>query len=114
MSNPTLIVTAPPNEANPDGDVFGGWMMSQLDLAGGITASRKAGGRVATVGVKELTFIKPVFVYDVVSFHTEIVKIGKTSITVFIEAHSDRKLGAGEATITYVAIQEPGVKKTLS
>ncbi len=119
-STPTLIVTAPPGEASPDGDIFGGWVMAQFDLAGGVAAARQAKSRVATKVVKELQFIHPVFTYDVLSFYTNITKIGNTSLTIFIEAFADSKLGAqsnhtkiGEATIVYVALTKPGEKKAL-
>lgn len=121
LDSATLIVSAAPEHANPDGDIFGGWMMSQMDLAGAIAASKMAKSRVATVAVKQLQFIKPVFSYDVVHFHTSVSAVGKTSITVEISALADRNFATGEkavevgiATIVYVALQKPGIKRIIN
>ncbi len=115
---PTLVVTTRPNDANPDGDIFGGWLLSQIDIAGQIVATKRAKGSVATVAVKDMLFLQPLFVQDVVSFYCELAKVGKTSIAVSVKVYSDRKLGEGEknvhvadATFIYVAIEKPGVKR---
>ncbi len=108
----TLRVVPMPADTNSAGDIFGGWIMSHVDMAGGIAAARRAGGRVATVAVNALTFKKPVMVGDVVSFYTEVVRIGRTSITVKVDVYAERRVQARqcvkvtEATLTYVAIDE--------
>lgn len=114
---PTLRVTTTPNDANQKGDIFGGWLMSQMDRAGAIVARQRARCLVSTVAVKELLFLKPIFVYDVVSFYPEVVKVGRTSVTVMIHVFAQRYLApdaapekVGEATFVYVAIESPGVK----
>lgn len=118
---PTLRVTTTPNDANQKGDIFGGWLMSQMDRAGAIVARKRARCLVSTVAVKELLFLKPIFVYDVVSFYPEVVKTGKTSITVMIHVFAHRYCHmdqapekVGEATFIYVAIDSPGVKKEIA
>lgn len=108
----TLRVVPMPADTNSVGDIFGGWIMSHVDVAGGIAAARRAGGRVVTVAVNALTFRKPVMVGDVVSFYTEVVRIGRTSITVKVDVYAERRVEARqcvkvtEATLTYVAIDE--------
>lgn len=112
---PILRMTTRPNDANPSGDIFGGWLMSQIDLAGAIVASERAKGHVVTVSVKELQFIQPIYVADLVSFFAEVVKVGNTSLTVDVDVYSQR-LRKGEyevvkvsdATLVYVAVSEPG------
>lgn len=117
---PTLRVTTMPNDANAAGDIFGGWLMSQIDIAGAIEAQVRAKGPVATVSVKELIFHKPLFVYDLVSFYTEITHVGTTSIEVAIEVYA-RRMREGEfqtiniawAKYVYVAISTPGHKRAV-
>ena len=98
-----------PADANIYGDVFGGWIMAQVDVAGSLPAARRANGRVATVAVNSFVFKHPVFVGDLLSFYVEIVKIGRTSITVEVEVYAERnRLGSDvvkvtEATLTSVA-----------
>ncbi|HEX9771248.1 MAG TPA: acyl-CoA thioesterase [Kiloniellales bacterium] len=104
---------AMPADANPSGDIFGGWVLSQMDIAGGITAGQRAGGRVATVAVTAMTFHLPVYVGDVLCVYTEIEKVGQTSITVAIEAWALRgRLGervrVTEGRFVFVAIGEDG------
>lgn len=109
---PTLRVVPMPADANYTGDIFGGWIMSQVDLAGSIPALRMAQGRVATVAVNSFVFRQPVFVGDLVSFYAEVVKVGRTSITVDVEVYSQRRpekalcVKVTEATLTYVAVDE--------
>jgi acyl-CoA thioesterase YciA len=98
-----------PADANPAGDIFGGWVLSQMDLAGGVLAHRRAQGRAATVAVTGMTFHLPVFVGDEVSCYAEIVKTGRTSVTVKIESWArrnatDEHVKVTEGTFTYVAI----------
>jgi acyl-CoA thioesterase YciA len=109
---PTLRVVAMPSDANYAGDIFGGWLMGQVDVAGSIPALHRAKGRVATVAVNSFVFKQPVFVGDVVSFYTRIVKVGTTSITVDVEVYSQRNpanptcVKVTEATLTYVAVSD--------
>lgn len=120
---PTLRVVTRPNDANPKGDIFGGWLMSQIDIAGSIIAIERAQGPVATVAVKNLQFIKPIYVHDLVSFYPSIIAIGKTSITTNVEVYAQRhiqnesgyytmqSLKVADAVLVYVAVSEPGKKR---
>jgi acyl-CoA thioesterase YciA len=109
---PTLRVVPMPADANQHGDIFGGWIMAQVDIAGSVAAVRLAKGRVATVAVNSFLFKQPVFVGDLVSFYAEVVRVGRTSITVNVEVYAqrrpERELAAKvtEATLTYVAVDE--------
>jgi acyl-CoA thioesterase YciA len=111
---PALRVVPMPADANQNGDIFGGWIMSQVDIAGGTVAHRLARGRVATVAVKEFTFKQPVQIGDVVSFYVDLERIGTTSITVTVEVYAERRpedpevVKVTEATLTYVAIDRDG------
>jgi acyl-CoA thioesterase YciA len=111
---PALRVVPMPADANQNGDIFGGWIMSQVDIAGGIVAGRAARGRVATVAVKEFVFKQPVQIGDVLSFYAELVRIGRTSVTVTVEVFAERRpsnptvVKVTEATLTYVAIDKDG------
>jgi acyl-CoA thioesterase YciA len=113
-SEPTMRLLARPQDTNFTGDIFGGWIMSQVDIAGSIVASRKAKGRVVTVAVKEFQFHKPVYVGDLVSCYATIKHIGTTSITVLVEVYAERNPAAPEcikvteATVTYVAVDQAG------
>jgi acyl-CoA thioesterase YciA len=106
---PTLRVVPMPADANQHGDIFGGWIMAQVDVAGGVIASRHARGRVATVAVNAFSFKQPVFIGDVLSFYADIVRIGTTSITVNVEVFAQRNpadietVKVTEATLTFVA-----------
>jgi acyl-CoA thioesterase YciA len=110
--DPTLRVVPMPRDANQSGDIFGGWIMAQVDLAGSIPALRLAKGRVATVAVNSFLFKQPVFVGDLVSFYAEVIRVGRTSITVNVEVYAQRKpereevVKVTEATLTYVAVDE--------
>jgi acyl-CoA thioesterase YciA len=114
---PELRVMPMPANLNPDGDVFGGWIMSQADIAGAVAAHRLARGRVATIAVNAFTFRQPVSVGDVVSFYATILKVGRTSITVDVEVFAERDpsqpkvVKVTEATLTYVALDENGRKR---
>lgn len=109
---PVLRVIPLPKDANLHGDVFGGWIMSQVDIAGSIPATRRAGGRVATVAVNAFIFKQPVFVGDLLSIYADIVKVGRTSVTVSVEVFAERQrmeaevVKVTEATLTYVATDE--------
>lgn len=106
---PELRMMPAPSDANVYGDVFGGWIMSQVDIAGSLPATRRANGRVATIAVNSFVFKNPVFVGDLLSFYAEIVKVGNTSITVYVEVFAERNrlqactVKVTEATLTYVA-----------
>lgn len=107
---PTLRVAAMPSDANYTGDIFGGWLMGQVDIAGSIPAVHRAKGRVATVAVNSFVFKQPIFIGDLVSFYTRIVKVGTTSVTVDVEVYVQRNpsnpqcVKVTEATLTYVAV----------
>ena len=109
---PALRLVPMPSDANFVGDIFGGWIMSQVDVAGAIPAIRRARGRVATVAVNSFSFKQPVFVGDLVSLYADIVRVGRTSITVDVEVFVQRGpldeecVKVTEATLTYVAVDE--------
>ena len=109
---PTLRVMPMPSDANIHGDVFGGWIMAQVDIAGALPAVRRANGRVGTVAVNSFVFKQPVFVGDLLSFYAKIVKTGRTSIIVNVEVYAERNrlqadtVKVTEATLTYVATGE--------
>jgi acyl-CoA thioesterase YciA len=109
----TLRTLAMPADANPAGDIFGGWVMSQMDLASGIRAGERAHGRVVTAAVKEMAFELPVKIGDTLNVYTEITRVGRTSITLLVEAWAHRgrhrtleKVTAG--TFIMVALDEDG------
>ena len=113
----TLRVVPMPADLNQNGDVFGGWVMAQVDVAGAIPAMRRARGRVATFSVNSFMFKQPVSVGDIVSFYADIVRVGTTSITVRVEVYAERNYAAPiivkvtEAELTYVAIDAEGMKR---
>lgn len=116
---PTLRIVPMPADLNPHGDIFGGWVMAQVDVAGAIPAMRRAGGRVATVSVHSFIFKQPISVGDIVSFYAEIVKVGTTSVTTRVEVYAERNYAPSiivkvtEAELTYVAIDGAGMKRQL-
>ena len=116
---PTLRVMPMPADANVHGDVFGGWIMAQVDIAGAIPAVRRANGRVGTVAVNSFVFKQPVFVGDLLSFYSKIIKTGNTSITVNVEVYAERNrlqaeiVKVTEATLTYVATGDDRRPRTL-
>lgn len=109
---PTLRVVAMPSDCSYTGDVFGGWVMAQVDIAGSIPALHRAKGRVATVAVNSFVFKQPLFMGDVVSFYAHIVNVGRTSITVKVEVYAQRDpieptcVKVTEAMLTYVAVDD--------
>jgi acyl-CoA thioesterase YciA len=109
---PILSVVPMPSDSNQHGDIFGGWLMSQVDIAGGVVAARRARGRVATVAVNSFTFKQPVLIGDVVLFYATVLKVGRTSITVDVEVFAQRNpavletVKITEATLTYVATDQ--------
>ncbi|MGB0128012.1 MAG: acyl-CoA thioesterase [Rhodocyclaceae bacterium] len=114
---PELRLMPMPHDVNPAGDIFGGWIMAQVDIAGGLAAIRRARGRVATVSVNSFVFRQPVSVGDVVSLFAEVIKIGRTSITVAVEVYAERHpadpitVKVTEAVLTYVALDAQGKKR---
>ncbi len=129
-STPKSVMTAPlslpdgselvlrvmplPADVNGNGDIFGGWLMAQVDLAGAVLPARIAKGRIATVAVNQFIFKQPVSVGDLVSFYARVARIGRTSITVHVEVFAERNPAAlefvkvTEANVTYVAIDAQG------
>ena len=111
---PALRVVPMPADSNQNGDIFGGWIMAQVDVAGGTVAGRVARGRVATVSVNSFVFKQPVQIGDVLSFYAELQRIGNTSITINVEVYAERGradtkvVKVTEATLTYVAIDLNG------
>jgi len=111
---PALRVMPMPADANQNGDIFGGWIMAQVDIAGGTLAGRIARGRIATVAVKEFVFKQPVLIGDLLSFYVDLVRIGNTSVTVKVEVFAERGpadlkvVKVTDATLTYVAIDLQG------
>lgn len=109
-----LKVIPMPGDCNANGDIFGGWVMAQVDLAGSVVPARYAGGRMATVAVNEFVFKHPVRVGDILSFFSKLTRIGRTSITVKVEVFAERFGSQGEytkvteASLTYVAIDDLG------
>jgi acyl-CoA thioesterase YciA len=109
-----LKVIPMPADTNSNGDIFGGWVMAQVDLAGAVIPARHVRGRMATVAVKEFIFKQPVRVGDILSLFAAIQRVGRTSITVEVEVFAERFGAQGnyvkvtEATLTYVAIDEDG------
>ena len=115
MTNPrgelSIRTLAIPADANPSGDIFGGWLVSQMDIAASMTASQRSHGRVATVAIDAMSFELPVFVGDIVCVYTEIVRIGRTSMTIHVEAWALRdrigkRVKVTEGQFTFVAIDE--------
>ena len=109
-----IMTVAMPADANPMGDIFGGWLLSQMDIAGGVAASARAKGRTATIGVKEMEFHKPVKVGDRLTCYAEVTRIGRTSLTIAIEAWTTNHYRqtaptkVTEGVFTYVALDEDG------
>ena len=117
--DPAVRARAMPADTNPAGDIFGGWLMSQMDMAGEITARQRARNRVVTVAVNAMTFHRPVHVGDVVSCYTSIERIGRTSITVRIEAvamrqDSGKHVPVTEGVFVYVALGQDGSPTAVS
>jgi len=109
----TVRLVAMPGDTNANGDIFGGWVLSQMDQAGGIAAVERAQGRVVTVAVDAMTFIRPVKVGDVLCVYTNVDHVGRTSMKVHIEAwaqrfQTHRREKVTDATFTFVAIDEAG------
>jgi len=113
-----IRTVAMPADTNPNGDIFGGWVLSQMDIAGGLAAAGRAHGRVATVGIEAMTFVRPVRVGDILCCYAEIERVGNTSITVAIEAwkirwfeQREERVLVTEGRFTFVAIDDAGRKR---
>jgi len=114
----TLRTLAMPADANPAGDIFGGWVLSQMDIAGGISAANRAQSRVATVGIEAMSFLKPVYIGDVFCVYTHIKSIGRTSLSVNLEAWALRqrlgdRIKVTEGVFTFVALDRSGKPKLI-
>ena len=117
-TEPTVRTVPMPSDVNANGDIFGGWVLSQMDIAGGVLASDRAEGRVVTIAIEAMRFHKPIAVGEVVSLYGKIVKIGRTSITVHLETwacrnSSGKEVKVTEGTIVYVAISRDGKPRLL-
>ena len=116
-----LRTIAMPADTNPYGDIFGGWLLSQMDVAGGTYAMARTGGRVATVGIEAMSFHRPVYVGDRVSCHCRTERIGRTSITVHVETwvrrtrpgRTPEQIKVTEGMFTFVALGEDGAKRVI-
>lgn len=118
---PTTRMVATPTNTNASGDVFGGWIMAQVDIAGAVAAYRRAQGRVVTVAVNAFQFHHPVYVGDLVSFYAHVVRVGTTSLTVEVAVFAERDIGGTEpehicqrvteASLTYVAVDSQRRKR---
>jgi acyl-CoA thioesterase YciA len=109
--NPVLRVVPGPSDINANGHIFGGWVLSQMDIAAGIIASRRAGGSVATVAIEKMEFLAPIHLRDVISVFAEVERVGRTSMAIRIEVVATRDRGATdikvtEALFTFVALDE--------
>ena len=115
-----LKVIPMPGDCNANGDIFGGWVMAQVDMAGSVLPARHTGGRMATVAVKEFVFKQPVRVGDILSFYSQVTRIGRTSVTVKVEVYAERYFSQGkyvkvtEASVTYVAIDASGKPRQIA
>lgn len=112
-SEPAIRTIAMPADANPAGDIFGGWLMAQMDLAAGNIAARRARGRCATVSVDRINFLHPVYVGDEVSLYAELERVGRTSLSIRVEAwrrprDSEAQVRVTEATFVFVALDQDG------
>ena len=116
---PTIRIIPMPADTNANGTIFGGWVMAQVDLAASVPATQRAMGKVATVAVNSFVFKEPVFVGDLVSFYAEMVKTGRTSMTVDVVVYAQRQrfgsevVKVTEAQLTYVAIDDDGNPRAL-
>ena len=115
----TIRTLAMPADTNPAGDIFGGWVMSQMDIAGAIAAVERAQGRVVTVAVEAMTFIAPVKVGDILCVYTSVERVGNTSITIGLEAWArrnrlDDRVKVTEGRFVYVSLGEDGQKRPIA
>ncbi len=121
MGEPRIKIVAMPSDTNPAGNIFGGWILSQIDLAGSIAARELAPTRVVTISMKEVIFKEPVFIDDIVSCYAKVVSVGNTSITTVVKVVVQRLNDGGfvecvpvtTAEVTYVSVDEQGNKKPI-
>ena len=111
IREPVLRVVPTPGDINANGHIFGGWVLSQMGIAGGIVASRRAGGAVATVAIESMAFISPILLHDLISLYAWVERVGRTSIAVRIEVIASRDRGEQEGKVTeglftFVALDE--------
>ena len=116
---PAIRTIAMPADANPAGDIFGGWLMAQMDLAAGNVAALRALSRCATVSVDRITFLRPVFIGDEVSLHAEIVRVGRSSMTIEVEAwrrsrDGEEQVKVTDASFVFVALDQGGRPRVIS
>ncbi len=116
--HPTIRVVAMPKDSNAAGDIFGGWIMSQVDIAASVVAHQRAGGRVVTVAVNSFEFRQPVFIGDLVSCYATVVRVGNSSLTIEVEVFAERDRMAApikvtQATLTFVAVGEDRKPRTI-
>ena len=116
---PAIRTVPMPADANAAGDIFGGWILSQMDIAGAVVAVERAQGRVATIAIEAMKFHRPVFVGDLVSCYANVARVGRTSITVHVEtvvrrARHEDTLTVTEGTFTYVAVDENGAPRPVA
>ncbi|KAA6228448.1 MULTISPECIES: acyl-CoA thioesterase [unclassified Campylobacter] len=122
MGEPKLKIVAMPSDTNPAGNIFGGWILSQIDLAGGIAARELAPERVVTISMDKVVFKEPVYIGDIISCYAKIIKAGNTSITVQVEVTAQRVdnmgctscLAVTSANVIYVSVDRHGNKKAIS
>ena len=115
---PAIRTVPMPADANANGDIFGGWVLSQMDVAGGTVAGARAKGRCVTVAIEAMTFHRPIYVGDLVSLYAHVVRVGTTSITVHIETivrrrNQPEEIRVTEGTFVYVAIDSEGKPRPL-
>ncbi len=118
-AEPAMRTIAMPADTNPHGDIFGGWLLCQMDLAGSTFATRRAGGRVVTIAITAMTFHRPVMVGDEVSCYCDVEKIGNTSIAVKIQSWARRRIGdtpikVTEGLFTYVRVDDDGKPQAIA
>ena len=119
VREPILRVVPQPADINANGHIFGGWVLSQMDIAAGITASREAQGHVATVAIEAMEFIEPILLRDIVSVYTTVERIGRTSIAIRIEVAASRNHGEDEVKVTeglftFVAIDDQAKPRVIA
>ena len=122
MGEPRIKIVAMPSDTNPAGNIFGGWILSQIDLAGSIAARELAPTRVVTISMKEVIFKEPVFIGDIVSCYAKVISVGNTSITTAVKVVVQRLNDGGflecvpvtTAEVTYVSVDKLGNKKPIS
>jgi acyl-CoA thioesterase YciA len=113
QTKPTLVAITMPMDTNPHGDIFGGWLVSQMDLAGSSAATRRAKGRVVTAAITAMNFHRPVYIGDEVACYAEVTSVGHTSLTVKIESWAcrgvgDEQIAVTDGVFTYVAVDANG------